>query len=126
MPVLPDVGSMRVAPGVKTPARSASSTSESATRSLTEPPGLTPSNFITIRTFGFGLSCETSTIGVLPMRSSAFLAIAIALPVVCSGGRATGDRGKDSDDVAFADLGAEFVQIAYVVVIDVDVHETVQ
>ena len=42
MPVLPEVGSISTwsgLPGTSTPARSASSISDSATRSLTEPPG---------------------------------------------------------------------------------------
>ncbi len=48
MPVFPDVGSMRTwsgLPGTSTPVRSASSMSDNATRSLTEPPGFCPSSF---------------------------------------------------------------------------------
>src|SRR4051794_18226770 len=41
-----------------------------AARSFTDPPGFWPSSFTTMRTRGFGLSADTSTIGVLPMRSS--------------------------------------------------------
>src|SRR6185369_17502688 len=40
MPVLPEVGSMIVPPGLRAPERSASSTMDSAMRSLIEPPGL--------------------------------------------------------------------------------------
>ena len=73
MPVLPEVGSMSTwsgLPGTSTPARSASSTSESATRSFTEPPGFCPSSFMRMRAEGLGLSALMSTIGVLPIISS--------------------------------------------------------
>ena len=49
MPVLPDVGSMSTwsgLPGTSTPVRSASSMSDSATRSFTDPPGFCPSSFM--------------------------------------------------------------------------------
>ena len=39
MPVLPDDGSIRVAPGARIPSCSACSIMASAIRSLTEPPG---------------------------------------------------------------------------------------
>ena len=59
MPVLPEVGSIRIwsgSPGRSTPRRSASSISDSATRSFTEPPGFWPSSLMAIRASGFGLS----------------------------------------------------------------------
>jgi len=56
MPVLPDVGSMRVCPGFSVPSFSASSIMESAIRSFTEPPGFCPSSFISILTPGLGLN----------------------------------------------------------------------
>ena len=73
MPVLPEVGSIRTwsgLPGTSTPARSASSMSESATRSFTEPPGFCPSSLMKMLAAGLGLSALMSIIGVLPMRSS--------------------------------------------------------
>src|SRR5581483_9815301 len=45
VPVLPDVGSTIVPPGLRRPSRSAASISASATRSLIEPPGLSASTF---------------------------------------------------------------------------------
>ncbi len=71
MPVLPELGSMSVAPGWIRPSRSAASIIETAMRSLMEPPGFCPSSLVRMRTFGFGDSTDTSTIGVLPMSSSA-------------------------------------------------------
>ena len=70
MPVLPDDGSMIVLPGVSVPSCSASVIMLRAMRSLTEPAGFCPSIFPRMRTFGFGLSTETSTIGVPPIISS--------------------------------------------------------
>ena len=69
MPVLPEVGSRRVAPGTNTPSLSACSTMRRAIRSFTDPPGFWPSSLTTMRTDGLGLSALTSTMGVLPMRS---------------------------------------------------------
>ena len=47
-PVLPDVGSMIVPPGLSRPARSAASIIGSPMRSLTEPPGLSVSSLARI------------------------------------------------------------------------------
>ena len=69
MPVLPDDGSIRVAPGVSVPSASAASIMARAMRSLTEPPGFCPSSFMRMRTSGLGLRGEMSTRGVLPIRS---------------------------------------------------------
>jgi hypothetical protein len=46
MPVLPEVGSMMVPPGLSAPRASAASTMDSAMRSLIEPPGLLRSDLI--------------------------------------------------------------------------------
>ena len=67
MPVLPEVGSRIVWPGAIAPRASASSIIERATRSLTEPVGLSLSSFAQMRTPGFGESCFSSTSGVLPI-----------------------------------------------------------
>ena len=67
MPVLPDVGSRIVWPGWIAPFSSASSISERATRSLTEPVGLCDSSFAQMRTPGLGERRLSSTSGVLPM-----------------------------------------------------------
>src|SRR5262249_16427606 len=48
-----------------------------AARSFTDPPGFWPSSLARMRTFRFGLSAVMSTIGVLPMRSSALSKTAI-------------------------------------------------
>jgi hypothetical protein len=70
MPVLPDDGSMMRLPGERVPSLSASSISDLAMRSFTEPNGFWLSILARIRTLGFGLSWLTSTIGVLPIISS--------------------------------------------------------
>ena len=73
MPVLPEVGSMSVSPGLIVPRFSASTTIERAGRSFTEPAGLLPSSFAS-RTL---LLCPASrcswTSGVLPTVSSMVL-----------------------------------------------------
>src|SRR5580658_180168 len=126
MPVLPDDGSRRTCPGSpgrRTPDFSASSIIERAMRSFTEPPGFWPSSLRRMRTSGLGLSGETSTSGVLPIRSRTLWTTA----TVC--GRpsgSAGDGGKDRDRVAVDDLGPELVEVPHVVVVHVDVDETVQ
>ena len=67
MPVLPEVGSRIVWPGRMAPFSSASSISDRATRSLTEPVGLRDSIFAHRRTPGLGESRFSSTSGVLPI-----------------------------------------------------------
>jgi len=64
MPVLPDVGSRTIESGRSRPRRSRSSTRYFATRSLTEPVGLTISSLAKIRTLGFGDIRGISTSGV--------------------------------------------------------------
>ena len=71
MPVLPEDDSRMIwpQPGARMPSFSACSIMYLAARSFTEPPGFWPSSLARMRTFGLGDSAETSTIGVLPMRS---------------------------------------------------------
>ena len=61
---------MIVRPGVRVPSASASRIMLRAMRSLTDPAGFWPSIFPRMRTAGFGLSTETSIIGVSPINSS--------------------------------------------------------
>ncbi len=75
MPVLPLVGSTTVAPGLRSPRRSASSTMATAMRSFTLPPGLSDSILArTAAPAGFG-SRFSFTSGVPPTTSSTELAI---------------------------------------------------
>ncbi len=67
IPVLPEVGSRIVWPGLIRPLSSASSISERATRSLTEPVGLCDSSLAQIRTPGLGLRRLSSISGVCPI-----------------------------------------------------------
>ena len=66
-------------PGASVPSASASRTMALAMRSFTEPVGLALSSLATRRTSGLGLSCDTSTAGVLPIRSSASRLTAMSL-----------------------------------------------
>jgi hypothetical protein len=68
MPVLPDVASTMVWPGFSKPFCSASSTIASASRSLTEPPGLKASTFAYSVTCAGAMRCSL-TMGVEPMVS---------------------------------------------------------
>src|SRR5438270_10268840 len=83
MPVLPEVGSMIVPPGLSFPERSASSIMARPMRSLIEPPGLARSDFIhtSARSPNRRL---IRMCGVLPMVSRMFAAI-IALALFCWG-----------------------------------------
>ena len=67
MPVLPDVGSMMVLPGVSLPSRSASSIILTAMRSLMLPVGLKPSSLAKILTCRLGEKWFRRTIGVEPI-----------------------------------------------------------
>ena len=80
MPVLPDVGSMMVPPGLSCPLASAASTIASATRSLMEPPGLARSDLI--QTLASGNRRDTRMCGVPPMVSRTLLAFMTASPRV--------------------------------------------
>src|SRR6266516_899408 len=69
-PVLPEVGSTIVPPGLSFPSRSARSIIGSPIRSLTEPPGFRYSSFAS-RVGAMSLpSLSSRTIGVAPTRSS--------------------------------------------------------
>lgn len=74
IPVLPDVGSMIVAPGLSFPLFSASSIISLATLSLTLPAGLKYSSFASILAGASYLAASLSnaTSGVPPINSDAF------------------------------------------------------
>ena len=85
MPVLPDVPSMIVPPGLSRPSRSASSIIFTAMRSLIELPGLNVSILATTSAATTPLGMRLSrTIGVSPMvsrmESQIFFAIVMILP----------------------------------------------
>src|SRR5262245_29284818 len=81
MPVLPEVGSISVSPGLISPRASAWRIIDIAGRSFTEPAGLLPSSFAS-RTFLSepGRRCSRTS-GVLPMKSSIVRFIARPLPL---------------------------------------------
>src|SRR3954447_17948868 len=68
-PVLPEVGSTIVPPGLSFPSRSACSIIARPIRSLTEPPGLRYSSLARIRPWPGGDNLSSRTIGVEPTRS---------------------------------------------------------
>ena len=70
IPVLPEVGSRIVAPGVSRPSFSALATIQNAARSLTEPVGFLSSSLAHSRTSGPGDSRGSPTKGVPPTESS--------------------------------------------------------
>src|SRR5947209_10681354 len=116
MPVFPDDDSRMIWPARRSPFFSASSIIDSAARSFTDPPGFWPSSLATMRTFGFGLSADTSTIGVLPMSS---------VIDEYTGMSAAGDRGEDRHLVALLDGRVELPEVPDVLVVQVHVHELV-
>ena len=67
--MLPDVGSTIVPPGRRRPSRSAASISETATRSLIEPPGLSDSTFATSCGVRPAPRRDSRTSGVSPIAS---------------------------------------------------------
>ena len=77
IPVLPDVGSIIVAPGLRIPFFSASSIIAFATLSLTLPVALKYSSLTRTLALSpnFSSICPTSTSGVLPIKSAADLYI---------------------------------------------------
>ena len=124
MPVLPEEGSIRIwpgRPGTRIPSFSACSTIDSATRSLTEPPGLRPSSLTRMRTAGLGLSWLTSTIGVSPIRSRT-----LPYEVMAPATQPPATAGRMDDLVAVGDRCVERREVADVVVVHVDVDEAVQ
>src|SRR5688572_17502539 len=76
MPVLPEVGSISVSPGLIVPRFSAWRIMEIAGRSLTEPAGLLPSSLARITFLSPPGSRCRRTSGVLPMKSSTVFFIA--------------------------------------------------
>ncbi len=79
IPVLPLVASRIVRPGTSCPAASAASIIRRAGRSLTEPPGLLPSNLPSTRTPGGHPGRPRScTSGVFPMASSKLISASFA------------------------------------------------
>ncbi len=74
MPVLPEVASMRVSPGLISPRSSARLIIESAGRSFTEPAGLLPSSLASTTLPRAAFSCAAMrcslTRGVRPIASS--------------------------------------------------------
>src|SRR3954470_4626961 len=68
-PVLPEVGSTIVPPGLSFPSRSAASIIGSPIRSFTEPPGFRYSSFASICAPPLGLSLSRRTTGVRPTSS---------------------------------------------------------
>ncbi len=69
MPVLPEVGSTIVPPGLSAPEASAASIMRIAIRSFTEPPGLKYSTFASTVALIPSVTLFSLTSGVLPTRS---------------------------------------------------------
>src|SRR5712691_6291906 len=124
IPVLPLVGSMmmRSVPGYRSPFSSAASSIASATRSFTDPDGLAPSSLAHSRTPGLGLKPGSSINGVLPMARSMDVGIRTASSVMPFS-LAACDRRQDRDDVTFLDRCFETLEVAHVLVIDIDIDE---
>src|SRR5262249_11558228 len=136
MPVLPDVESRIVLPATSAPDAMPSSIIFFAGRSLTEPPGLKPSSFASMRTPSASPSRtrRISTIGVFPMRSSTECT-AGGPPAGASGDRVrcaafrirllatAGDRGNDGHLVAGLHGRVEVLEEADVFAVHEDVDE---
>src|SRR5688500_6086835 len=111
-----------VCPGATAPRASASSISERATRSFTEPVGLWLSSFAQMRTPGFGESFFSSTSGVCPIAS-------IVSPYLPPHGRlsmrgpvtekrlAPGHRREDHQRVRVGQWRVETLEHAHVLVV---------
>ena len=85
MPVLPEVGSTSVSPGLIRPSRSAASTMLSAMRSFTEPAGFCASSLPSTSAAPSGTTRCSRTSCVRPIRSSTESAIAgLPLTEVCT------------------------------------------
>src|ERR1700746_3079724 len=115
MPVLPEVGSSSSRPGSSSPAVSAASIIDSATRSLMEPVGFWPSSFAYSRTEGPGARRRSSTSGVFPTSSRREPPVRRLEP--------TGHGGEGDDARAVPDRGVEAVERPHVLSLEVDVHE---
>src|SRR5512146_2635832 len=84
MPVLPEVASITVCPGLSSPDFSAASITPSARRSLTEPSGLNAS-ILTNRLTPFGANLLIRTTGVRPIVSRILANLAISHLQPCGG-----------------------------------------
>src|SRR5437762_10919001 len=124
MPVLPLVGSRitRSVPGYSSPWASAASNIASAMRSLTDPDGFAPSSLAQIRTLALGLKLGSSTSGVLPMARSMVVSERTAVSVIVET-LAASHGGQDRDHVVFGDRCLEPLQVAHVLVVQIDVDE---
>ena len=92
MPVLPEVGSTMVPPGFSAPERSASSTIDSAMRSLIEPPGLARSDLIQTCCVALPNRRWMRMCGVLPMVCEDVLGFHAVLPSANTRERHCGDN----------------------------------
>src|SRR6185295_16196834 len=134
IPVLPEVESRIVFPGVSRPEARPSSIILSAGRSLTEPPGLKPSSLPSRRTPGATPSriVRSSTSGVFPTSWSAEGTTlgpssgAAGRPSTARAGSrlaSSGDRRNDRQLVTGLEGGVEVLQEADVLAVHEDVHE---
>src|SRR5689334_21541448 len=122
MPVLPDVGSSTVQPGVSRPSASAFSTIARACRSLIETIGLRSSSFAQSRTPSAGETDGRPTIGVSPTACSSESYRALGF----RRWSAARDGGQDGDVRVLLHRGVQATGEAHVLVVDVDVDEPVQ
>src|SRR4051812_34775491 len=133
MPVLPDVGSRMIDDSPSTPRRSRSSTRYFAARSFTEPVGFSISSLAKIRTSGSGDMRAISTSGVFPIASTMSVyprpcptcPPTWAVRVITSASAARHCR-QDDQRVARVDGRRALLQVADVLVVQVDVDEPVQ
>src|SRR5688572_21788912 len=125
MPVLPEVGSRIVQPGVSAPSFSARSIIHMAGRSLTEPVGLRSSSFAHRRTSGVGDNRGNPTNGVPPSESASESNRTLPLrgaprpglgtvPRRAGPGGSPGDGRKDRHRVAVGHVRLEAGEEAYV------------
>src|SRR5688572_6851287 len=122
IPVLPEVGSTIVAPSLSNPRCSASSIIARAMRSLTLPAGLCDSSLATISALPSGTRRRRATIGVLPTRSRALVAMpgcrcccvvmSCVLNRVAGGGPGALAFGEVGDRVAVEDAHGGVLDLA--------------
>src|SRR5689334_11410240 len=109
-------------PGRSSPRASPISIILRAGRSLTEPPGLKPSSLAKIRTPGLRIprvSRVISSSGVLPISSRTLPARETGTGSLLT---SAGDRRDDGDIVAILDLGAQLIEKANVVAVQINVY----
>ena len=125
MPVLPDVGSMIVAPGDSNPSFSAASIMKRAARSLIEPVGLRSSSLAHRRTSADGDSLGRPTSGVCPTESRR--SRSARSPVVAHARRCPpATAGQDRHRVAVLHRCLQPAHEPNVLVVDVHVDEPAQ